>query len=273
MKVFHVAPIRKPLHPALMMVYFWAGMYALYLLAPIVQTPTVSLQGFGFVVMLVALFGVAAGIGASHSLRQNLGHVQERPLETPAFRLLNLLLVIGIVGGVASICAKVNALQELSLAGFVALRNERANELIATTQQTHAVLSALGFLCYPAGFVAVVIMIARYEQTRMFSRGLTMMFFVVVFVLSIAFGGRSMIFVLILFVALGAYLRRCRGLAMIPRSKSLRRMLIGLVLLFVAYSAVIWQVRASLNNMDIADSLQYAERVWGVKPSPSLEWL
>lgn len=266
----------KPIHPALMMIAFWTVVYATYLFAPITQTPAVSLEGFMFVCMMIFIFVMAALIGssgASGTPAQRLAH-QDMSMMSPYIRqLLNTILLIGIVGGLMSIYGKMESLKDMSLMGLSALRQERASELLEATQVSRGPFSAIGFLCYPAGFVGIVVALTKYEQLQIFTRGLAVAYLPVIFLLSLAAGGRSPILVLILFVVLAIYLRRCRGLAMIPQSKVLKGILVGLIIAFLVYSTIIWQVRADLAELDLEAFLQHAKEVWGVAPTATLEWL
>ena len=129
----------------------------------------------------------------------------------------------------------------------------------------------MAFLTYPAGFVATLITLLRYEQCRRSTRRLALFYLPVVFTHSIAAGGRSPILVLIIFLAIACYLRRWYGQSAIPRSRPLKLLLFGLVGTFLAYSSVIWVVRADLAEMDTAAFLAHAEDTWGVTPSAALQ--
>jgi hypothetical protein len=92
----------------------------------------------------------------------------------------------------------------------------------------------------------------------------------IVFMHSIAAGGRSPILVLIIFVGLAIYLRRWYGQSAIPRSRPLRLLVLGLVAAFFVYSSVIWLVRSELADMNTDAFLAHADDTWGVTPSRSL---
>jgi hypothetical protein len=93
----------------------------------------------------------------------------------------------------------------------------------------------------------------------------------VIFMHSIAAGGRSPILVLIIFVGLACYLRRWYGQSAIPHSRSLRILIFGLVGAFLAYSSVIWLVRSELAEMNTDAFFAHAEDTWGVTPGPALQ--
>ncbi|MGH8553734.1 MAG: hypothetical protein ACRERS_10600, partial [Methylococcales bacterium] len=91
----------KPIHPALMMIGYWTVLYALYIFAPITQTPAVSLLGFMFVCAMVFIFVVAALIGssgASGASAQRLVH-RDEPMAPYTLQILNTVLLIGTIGG------------------------------------------------------------------------------------------------------------------------------------------------------------------------------
>lgn len=266
---------KGPPHPAWVMLGFWAVVYLVTWLAPITQRPAVSLEGFLFIAGLVALFGIASLFGSAGlrgTSRAQCARAADAAMTTQRRdALLRLLLLIGCAGGVLGLYAKLSASDALSLIASAALRAERAQQLLYAEQITSGPVGAVAFLTYPAGFVAMFVALLRYEHCRTSTRLLAVFYILVVFMQSIAAGGRSAILVLIIFIGLAVYLRRWRGQNPIPRSRPLRILLVGLVVTFVAYSSVIWLVRSELSDMNVDEFLAHAGDSWGVTPSRSLE--
>lgn len=256
------------------MLGFWAVVYLVTWFGPITQRPAVSLEGFVFVGSLVALFAITALFGSARlgatrrttdagALKPRLGRRRDG--------LLCVLLLIGCAGGLLGLYAKLSATDVLSLVASAALRAERAQQLRDAAEITSGITGAVSFFTYPAGFVAMLMALLSYEQCRKSTRALAALYILIVFAQSIAAGGRSAILVLLLFVGLAIYLRRWRGQSAIPRSRSLRLLLIGLVTAFLAYSSVIWLVRSELSEMNVDAFLAHADESWGVTPNRSLE--
>lgn len=267
-KVFH------PMHPAALMTGFWAVIYTVYFLAPIAQSPVISIKGFIFVCLMIFVFVWAALLGTGRAKNSSPNNSIAEIPSGKFFRhgWLNAFLIVGLVGTLLSILAKISALDLLSLAGSYALRSERAQQLMEGEQITSGALGALGFLFYPAGFVAVVVSILKFEHLPMFTRALAIFYVPAIFLMSIASGGRSAILVTILLIGLSAYIRKCRGLPLIPNSKVLKCILAGLLVSFLMYSAVVWQVRSDAADLDLDGFLLHADQAWEVRPTENLEW-
>ena len=262
---------RDLVHPGKLMFAFWLLVYAVYLAAPIHQEPAVSVAGLLFVWGLLTLFYVGTVLGAASVIRRSTPAIlTARPFSDLA-RQTGLVLSVGIVGAVLSLSEKLASIELFDLLGAAELRAERAQELLAAVQLTSPLLSGLGFLCYPAGFVGLVATMVSYETQSKSVRLLALTYISILFALTIVSGGRSTILVLIIFIGLAAYVRRYRGLPIIPRSTRLRYLLSALCILFVAYSTAIWQVRSSLNEGSHDAFFEHAELVWGVAPTKTLE--
>ena len=94
-------------HPAILVIGFWLLIYTVYLIAPIDQKPSVSLDGLVFVWSMLLIFCAASVVGShapAHRRRAGAGGTAEfRRLA----RLTGLLLVIGIIGSLLYIYEKV----------------------------------------------------------------------------------------------------------------------------------------------------------------------
>lgn len=266
----------RPLHPASAMLGFWALIYLVTWFGPITQRPAVSLEGFLFVGGLLALFAFASLIGSASRRRgRHAPHIGATDVPAAQRRdtVLRALLLIGCAGGLLGLYSKLSAADALSLIASAALRAERAQQLLEAAEVTSGPTGAIAFLTHPAGFVAMLVALMRYEQCRASTRMLTLLYAVIVFLQSIAAGGRSPILVLIIFVGLAMYVRRWGGQSAIPRSRSLRVLLVGLVAAFLAYSTLIWLVRSELAEMNVDSFLAHADEAWDVTPSRTLEQL
>lgn len=256
-------------HPAFFMIAFWLALYIVYAIAPIEQTPEVGWLGSGYTWLLLVVFACAAAVGSvgrdGPARRLTKGRFPDHA------RLVTGLLVLGTVSALLGIQQKVGAITDIGLLGAAALRAERAQQLIDADQLASSVLSGLSFLTYPAGFVGIVATLIRYERYPRLPRTLLLLYIPVIFLHGIVSGGRSTILVAILFVGLSVYIRCSSGLPAMPRSKTLRRLLGGLVVAFFAYSTVIWQVRSELSDMNLEAFLGHAEQAWGATPTPNLE--
>ena len=265
---------KQLLNPASLMLGFWATLYAVTFLGPITQRPSVSLEGFLFVGGLLMLFVLASAFGSASlhgAPRVPIVWATDLPTAKRRDRLLRVLLLIGCAGGLLGLYSKLSAADSLSLIASAALRAERAQQLLDAGQITSGPAGAVAFLTYPAGFVATLITVLRYEQCRTSTRMLALFYLPVVFMQSIAAGGRSPILVLIIFVGLASYLRRWYGQSAIPRSRPLRLLVVALVTAFFAYSSVIWLVRSELADMNTDAFLAHADETWGVTPSRGLQ--
>jgi len=257
------------------MIGFWVFIYAVYFLAPIIQTPPVSLTGAAFVGSLVLVF-CTSSVLASHwggGFLVPASTASAAQLNVGLPRLINILFLIGISGAILSLYGKIISVEDISFCSFASLRTERAQQLLAARALSSSVLSGIGFLAYPAGFVAIVITLIRFEALPAFTRLLSIFYVPLLFLLSMVSGGRSTIFVIILFLGLAVYVRYCQGRTAIPKSQGAKSLLVILLIAFLGYSTLIWKVRAECSGQSPDAFLAHAEKAWGVKPTASLESL
>ncbi len=268
-------PHARLLHPALGLCAFWLFVYGLYLVAPIQQRPEVSLLGLFLVGGLIAVYVLSALLSANSLYLESPQNAVERPGDCvwQSQRLTRAFLVIGIAGTILNIYSKVTAIPDLSFSDAAALRAERAQQLLEAVDPTGGAISAIAFLCYPAGFVGITVAMLRFEQIPPLDRALCVFFALLIFLHGIATGGRSTLLVLIIFVALSSYVRHCRGLPLVPRSWFVLSVMVLMIAGFLAYSTAVWQIRAELSDLEIDDFLDHADEVWGVIPTPRLEAL
>ena len=269
--------VRKPVHPGSVMLFFWALLFLIYFLGPIIQTPAVSLFGFGFLLAHISAFVLGALLLSRVSpwlriKKESLIEVGEAELIRDN-RLIALFLCIGIVGSLLSCYAKISVISDFTLASAASLRTLRAQMLLNAGQIETGSLSAIAFLSYPAGFVGLVAGLIRYERLPWAARGLIPIYAVIVFFLAILAGGRSPILVLLIFMMLAAYARYRLGIGWLPKSLFLKAGISILLLVFLIYSSTIWLVRSEESGMGVDDFLAHAEDYWGVRPSKGLLWL
>lgn len=259
------------LHPAFLMIGFWFFIYALYFLAPIVQTPPVSLMGAAFVGSMIFVFCIGSMLGGSGKRPVQASFTAATQLDLGLAKLINTLFLIGISGVLLGLYGKILSVENISFCSFSALRAARAQQLLGANTLSSSVLSGVGFFTYPAGIVAIVISFIRFETLSALTRYLLIFYVFLLFLLSMVVGGRSIIFVIILFLFLAVYVRYCQGLTAVPKSRGLKYLLVILVIAFLSYSMLIWKVRADCTGQSVDSFLAHAESVWGVKPSASLE--
>lgn len=255
------------------MIGFWMFLYACYLIAPINQTPSPSFTGVVFVVSQIFIFCIGAVL-ATGGLGERLP-VKPFPLKICASSLnvskqINIFSLIGIIGALLSLFDKILRLDSVNLHEIAVLRSERAHNLLNATPASISVLSAIGFLTYPAGFLALVLTLVFYESLSRAPRFLSVFYFVSIIFLNLASGGRSMIFVAILFLGIASYIRGCRGLNAIPKSHQVRIFLLLVLVGFISYSTLIWQIRSESSNLSVSAFLNHAEVKWGVTPTENL---
>jgi hypothetical protein len=258
------------LHPAVAMIAFWLLLYGLYFVAPISQQPSISAEGLAFVWGMIFLYGCAALLASVPSL--SAPRVREHALSALTAPLASALLVIGCLGAALVVFAKTVAVGEFSISAAAALRAERAQQML-DADAGGGLLSAIGFLTYPAGMAAMVLVLLRFESMPSPTKVLALAYGVLIFLHGLVTGGRSTLLVLIIFLLIGAYIRRLRGLHMLPRSAGLNCLLALLVLGFLVYSTMVWGVRADMSELELEAFLNHAEAVWGVAPAPRLESL
>ena len=264
------------LHPAWFMIGFWTFLYAIYFLAPINQTPPASIAGTAFVISQVLVFCIgsvlgAGGLGCSLLVQAPM---TSQSLATPRIpRTMNTFFLIGISGALLSMFIKMLDLDFISLSGFAVLRAERAQQLLEATSFSSSLLSGVGFLTYPAGFIVLVLTLVLYETLPHYTRALSVLYVTVIFLLSIVTGGRSTIFITIIFLSLALYIRHCRGLSTLPRSRLIKFFILLLPIGFIGYSTLIWMVRFDFSGQSSDMFLAHADQAWGVTPTENLEAL
>ena len=263
------------IHPAVAMAVFWSLLYAVYWLAPIRQTPAVSIEGFAFTAMFVVLFAVSAWLSSVPLPGRRRSSLLQLPGNTrfSHSRLIAMLALIGCAGALMSIISKSSAEPLAALIDAAALRNERAQQLLDADTLTSGPLSALAFLLYPAGFPAIFAAVLSYEKLDARTRAVALLYVPLAFLQSVVAGGRSGILVLLILIAIATYVRHHCGLPRMPKSKAVKWTSLVLATAFLLYSTAVWFVRAALSELTNDAFLELAEQSWGVTPNPILESL
>jgi oligosaccharide repeat unit polymerase len=267
---------RSLIHPAWAMMVFWAFLYSVYILAPINQTPSVSLGGVVFVILHVLVFcagSVLTPVFFGGEPRARASVIQNSGKNLHIFRKINVFFLVGIAGSVMSMLGKALLFEQISLLESAELRIERSQQLLESEPLSNSFLSTLGFLTYPAGFVALVLALVLYEELPRATRVLPLFYIIALFLLSLATGGRSTIFVSLLFICISIYIRKCRGLSAIPKSQLLKTFFLLIFIGFIVYSGLIWQTRSLVSGVNHNQFLMHADQNWGVTPSENLESL
>ncbi len=264
--------MRKPLHPACVMILYWSAILLIYFLGPISLTPGLSFLGALFLLSHILLFITGSTVPLillykKKSVAQNLTSYNDGHL---GGQLICTLLFIGVIGGVFSIADKFADLAGLGLMSTSKLRTLKAQSLLHGGEAHSSILSAMAFIFYPAGFVGLVTGTLRYEHISRFVRLLLYLFVVIIFGVAILAGGRSPIMLLLLFVGISCYMRTAVGNPFMPRSRTLRWGTVVLLLTFMVYSSIIWTVRSAEANKNTAQYLQHAASVWGATPNDYL---
>lgn len=273
--------IKAPLHPAALMLLFWAFICLVYFCGPIYLTPEVSVSTFVFLGFHILLF-VMGSILLVHiqlfkfTRREMvlLCYVPHRYL----YQIIFVTLAIGICGELMSIYSKIRMVGGFNFASISELRSVRAQALLAGDGIQSGLLPILGFLTYPAGFVGAVACMIFYERLPLILKGMCYFFMFNVLLVAVCMGGRSPILVLLLLIGASFYVRSQMGESYIPRSLPLRMSILAVLVLFVAYSSYIWIVRAAESKMMTSSAmLDHAANVWGAHPRTYLlkagEWL
>ncbi|MDP3270023.1 MAG: hypothetical protein Q8M40_13375 [Legionella sp.] len=278
--LFNKIQIPKPVHPANLMVLFWAFICLVYFFGPIYLTPAASISTFLFVSLHLLMFIVGSTILSRvvffktlNNQQPYLSYITNKSLYT----IISFVLCIGLIGAISSIYSKLAILGDLSFSSISRLRELRAQGLLHGGSMQSTVLSALAFLAYPAGFVGLVATIICYETIPRLSRILCFLFVISIILLAVCVGGRSPIMVLFLFIGASCYVRNKMGKSYTPRSLPLRMAIASLVILFFAYSSFIWVLRSTESGMSASSMVAHAENVWGAHPKEYLvktsEWL
>jgi hypothetical protein len=259
-------------HPAVAMAGFWLLLYACYYVAPIVQTPSPSFEGIVFNAAFIVVYAIgcwagSAKLGAAMDARTRLS----RETEKDGGDLVAVLALIGCAGALISILDKASGVSLAGLIDAATLRNERAQLLLEAEANPGGVLSAVAFLLYPAGYAAVYMALLSFERLPRPHANLALAFVPLAFFHTVAAGGRSGILVLLILIAIAAYVRRYRGQSAFPNAAAVKWLSRILVVAFMLYSAAVWFVRSEVSEMDVDTFLEHAEQRWGVAPSPWLE--
>lgn len=259
--------MKNPAHPALVMSLFSSFIFLIYFIGPISLTPKISAEGTLFLLAHIALF-ISGTALASIVITNKIYSVAGRELRER--RLTRLLLLIGVCGGLISLYLNVRELPHVDLASIATLRAFKAQNLLHGGKSHGGYLSALAFLIYPAGFAGLVAGLLQYERIGRVTRVFLYLFVAILFSVAILAGGRSPILLLILFIAISCYTRTKLGKSWMPNSRFLRIAAAALLMAFIAYSSIMWSVRAAESNRSTEQALQYAADIGGASPKP---WL
>ncbi len=271
--LMNMSKIKNPLHPALVMNFFWGFICLVYFLGPIYLTPAVSLSTFLFLALHLALFTVGTVLFSQVTLFKrpdNSAKLIRYIPDSSIYRLITVILFVGICGVVMSVYFKLSLLGSINFASISELRTLRAQALLNGAESQSGLMSALSFLTYPAGFVGIVATIIFYEKIYLITRILSFFYVVSLIALVFCLGGRSPLMVLFIFIGAAFYVRGRLGVGYIPKSIPLRLMTISLFAMFIVYSSFIWIIRTKEAGMTTNVMLEHAANVWGAHPKDYL---
>jgi len=269
-----------PIHPALLMILFWCFIGSIYFFGPIYLTPAPSWSTCGFLALHIILFILGSTLFSRIVFFKNpnsrLTYISYIPNQHVQQVILTML-ALGIAGTSISMLSKLNSVDILSFSSITQLRELRAQSLLNGGGIQSGLLSALAFLIYPAGFVGLVACIITYESQSLINRLMSFSYVVLIIFLAVCAGGRSPIMVLFLFIGISCYVRKKIGKSYIPKSLPIKLAIIGLIILFVLYSSMVWVARAKDAGYSTEGMMQHAEKVWGAHPKNYLlatsDWL
>lgn len=262
--------LKKPIHPAVVMILFWTSIISIYFFGPIRLTPGMSVVGGLFLCTHILLFITGSAIALILSYKNAPHRALIVDDQHAMQQLISIFLLISVLGGLFSILGRIADLDEINLMAISKLRTLKAQSLLHGGEASSSILSMLAFFMYPAGFIALVAAILQYEEISNLARLLVYIFIGIMFCVAILAGGRSPILLLILFVSIACYTRTVLGKSWMPHSRVLRWGSVGLLLAFVAYSSIIWSVRSNESGKSTEQYLQHAANVWGAAPRPYL---
>ncbi len=264
--------MKMPIHPAIVMILFWSFILFVYIWGPVTLIPAMSISGGVFLLAHIGLFIAGSGIAFSLFNQQlNQQHDHKYPDVPRLGKLMSVLLIIGILGGMISLFINLSGIDGISLASLARVRALKAQSLLHHGGEVHGGwLSAIAFLTYPAGFVALVVGVLQYEHLSRFVRLLMFLFVGVIFCVAIIAGGRSPIMVLLLFIGMSCYTRTHLGKSWMPKSQALRLGSAVLLLTFLIYSNIMWSVRVAETERTTEQILKYTADIGGAMPKPYL---
>lgn len=265
--------MNKPIHPAFIMILFWGIILFVYFLGPINLTPGISLLSGVFLLTHIVLFvaGSVFAVILFNKKQHVISHREGSSLFDARPAIIDTLLLIGVMGCLFSIYNSIPKIGPATLLSIAKLRSLKAQSLLHGGEVHSGFLSIIAFLTYPAGFVGLVAGVLQYQRISQFTRILLYLFVGTIFGVAIFAGGRSPILLLVLFIGISCYTRTALNKPWMPRSKTLRLSVAIFLLAFIAYSCVIWTVRAAeIPGANTETNLQHAADVWGATPRPYL---
>lgn len=267
---------KKPIHPAWVMSLFWGFILLMYCLGPVSLTPSLSFAGTLFLLTHIALF-ITGTLIAHFLLRQRSWPIDHAGKFTHTSPFIGLMLLIGVVGGLFSVCNNLMVVHGFHLSSAATYRTMKAQSLLHGGEMQSGLLSMFAFLTYPAGFVGLVAGLLHYERLSRVTKLLLFLFVTTIFFMAMIAGGRSAILLLLLFIAIAGYTRTRLNTPCMPKSLALRLGSALLLIAFIVYSNIIWTVRAAESEQNTMERLQHAVNVWGATPKNYLmqtsEWL
>jgi hypothetical protein len=265
---------RSLFHPVWLMIYFWLFLYAMHSMAPYKPYPSITIFGTMFLVSHVCIFCLAAFCGA-RGLRNNISQEVKQnsfsPNNSAEYSGINLFFLISISGIIMGLFDKSSKLISISLSSIAESRSNQAQIVLDAVQsESSSILGLVSLISYPAYFVALVVTIVLYEYIPGKTRFLYFTNTLLIFLLSMASGGRSIIFVTIIFTVLALLVRKTRCNSMIPKSTGLRFIVLVTIISFIVYSSFVWKARAEVGGMHPNHFLTHIEQNWGITPSEKL---
>jgi hypothetical protein len=251
----------------------WAIVLLGFYLGPFSFDPEPSPRSLAALFAFIALFVFSSLFGYGSAMAEAIA---ARP-SAPVYRrfdvdaIMDVLSLLAVFGTACIVVDRIRTEGLSGLAGFTELRYERAADLLAAAELSRGLLTYLGYLFYPALYLAVALGITYYEALGIRAKLLLALNMVCPFVLAVFFGGRSPILVVFLIVASSLVARRQLGLRGIPSGAGLKSLAIVGILAFFVYTNIIWFQRLGLSPSAIDILLGHAATVWGIAPGTALE--
>jgi hypothetical protein len=253
------------------MLLVWLAVYFFYFVGPINLDPGPSLKGSFFIFFSIIVFILGSLPLTNKKTNSNRFQLKDSPLNKCCIsKVDNLLMFIGIIGLFLLIVEKLTLLNEFNFISFSELRSDQAKVVKEADFIDHlsSPILKIGFLLYPAGFVASVSFWLNFEFIKPYQKIMFFIFVSMIIFLNIISGQRSIFFVCLLLILIAGYVRTFFT-SFIPRNKFLQLVWALTLLFFIVYVFSIFEIRS--NGEDLSLFSYRMNAAWGTIVKP--EWI
>ncbi len=264
-----LSTLKHPLHPAIIMIALWSGIYFLYLCAPVILSPKITPLGTLFTLCHIFLFRSSAFFWGQPDTPSNPSMNIEKSLYKYDY-LTTIIFAVGIISCYLVVVNNISKLQYVNFQSIAKHRDHRSylvlhGELLR--YNIHNFISVITFICTASGFISTISTILLYEKRSNLNKVLLYFFMISIFFVSVSTGSRGFLLIMLILIMLSCYSRMSFNYVLIPTSKFFRISVLLLLFVSIFYSNLVWTARSNTAQKTPTETFEHYKNNWGLELS------